>query len=106
MNAPFVREQSNRLAIAIGKETGPNVEKQIETVYQRVLGRLPGEDEMRLARTFMNGQVELVRDRLRARLPIGVDEKCLPEGVDLAQIRAMADLSIAIFNSHEFVYVP
>jgi hypothetical protein len=39
-------------------------------------------------------------------LPVGIDADALPEGADVAKVRALADLSVVIFNTHEFVYIP
>jgi hypothetical protein len=106
MNGPFVREQGKALAIKLTKEFGPHLEKQITALYRRTLGRLPEPSEVKLAQEFLREQVQGLRDRLRARLPIGIDTTRLPSGTDPATVRAMADLAVVIFNTHEFVYIP
>ena len=55
---------------------------------------------------FLKEQTDTVRDRLRARLPVGINAEALPAGADLAKVRALADLCVVIFNTHEFVYIP
>ena len=37
---------------------------------------------------------------------IGLDAKQLAEGANPAHVRALADLCVVVFNTHEFVYVP
>jgi hypothetical protein len=106
MNGPLVREQGKSLAVLLVKECGPDAKKQIDTLYRRAVGRSPRGEEARLAMEFLDAQTDSIRDRLRARLPIGVDPKTLPADVDLARVRAMADLCVVMFNTHEFVYRP
>jgi hypothetical protein len=105
MNSPFVHAQGKALAIALAKETlDPN--KQLDTLYRRSVGRLPTDAERKLATEFLKEQTDTIRDRLRARLPVGIDADALPEGADVAKVRALADLCVVIFNTHEFVYIP
>jgi len=106
MNGPFVRDQGKALAAALAKEAGPDAGKQIDALYRRALGRAPRAEESRLARAFLDAQAGTIRDRLRARQPIGLDPATLPPGADLARVRALADLCVVVFNTHEFVYVP
>ena len=61
---------------------------------------------MKLAVGFLDAEADTIRDRLRARLPIGLDPAKLPTGADAARVRALADLCVVVFNTHEFVYVP
>jgi hypothetical protein len=106
MNGPFVREQGKALALVLAKECGVDAGKQIDSLYRRALGRSPRGEESKLAMEFLEAQADTIRDRLRARLPVGIEPKALPEGADLARVRAMADLCVVIFNTHEFVYRP
>ena len=106
MNGPFVREQGKSLAVSLVKECGPDAAKQIERLYCRALGRSPKPEEMGLVGEFLDAQAESVRDRLRARLPVGIDPQTLPAGADVGHVRALADLCVVIFNTHEFVYIP
>jgi hypothetical protein len=106
MNGPFVQEQGKALAVKLVKERGPDATKQIEALYRRTVGRAPRPEELKLANGFLDTQTETIRDRLRARLPVGIDAKALPAGADLARVRALADLCVVIFNTHEFVYIP
>jgi len=106
MNGPLAREQGKALAVLLAKECGNDTEKQLDNLYRRAVGRSPRSEEMKLAKEFLEAQVDSVRDRLRARLPVGLDPKILPPNADLANVRAMADLCVVIFNTHEFVYIP
>jgi hypothetical protein len=106
MNGPFVQEQGKQLALTLTREAGNDVGKQIDLLYLRAVGRSPGPEEMKLAREFLDRQSETIRDRMRARLPVGLDARLLPPKADLVAVRALADLCIAVFNTHEFVYIP
>jgi hypothetical protein len=39
-------------------------------------------------------------------MPVGINPNAVPAGINLAQLRALADLCVVIFNTHEFVYIP
>jgi hypothetical protein len=106
MNGPLAREQGKALAVLLAKECGPDTGKQLDALYKRTLGRSPRGEEIKLATEFLDAQTETIRDRLRARLPVGLDPQSVPPGADLACVRAMADLCVVVFNTHEFVYVP
>lgn len=106
MNGPFARDQAKVLAITLAKECGKDIGKQIDSLYRRAFGRSPRNEEVRLATEFLDAQAETVRDRLRARLAVGIDPQSLPANADLASVRAMTDLCVAVFNTHEFVYIP
>ncbi|HSQ55677.1 MAG TPA: DUF1549 and DUF1553 domain-containing protein [Gemmata sp.] len=105
MNGPFVQEQGKALAITLAKES-PDGTKQIESLYRRALGRAPRTEEINLATKFLEEQTATIRDRLRARLPVGIDPSALPTGANLSRVRALADLCVVVFNLHEFVYRP
>jgi hypothetical protein len=105
MNSPFVHAQSKALAITIAKETS-DTDKQLESLYRRAFGRAPTNTERELASEFLKEQTETIRDRLKAKQPVGIDADALPAGADVAKVRALADLCVVIFNTHEFVYVP
>jgi Protein of unknown function (DUF1553)/Protein of unknown function (DUF1549) len=106
MNGPFVQEQGKALALSLVKECGPDAGKQVEVLYRRTVGRPPKAEEMKLAAEFLEAQTETIRERLRTKLSVGIDPKALPANADLAKVRALADLCIVMFNTHEFVYVP
>ncbi|MBA4064486.1 MAG: hypothetical protein C0501_12380 [Isosphaera sp.] len=106
MNGPFVREQGKALAVRLAAECGADPARQIDGLYRRAFGRAARPEEAKLAAEFLAAQAGAVRDRLRARLPVGLDPAALPAGADLAAVRALADLCVVAFNTHEFVYVP
>jgi hypothetical protein len=105
MNGPFVQEQGRALAVALVKEYA-DTGKQLEALYRRAVGRLPRADEKQLATEFLEAQTETIRKRIEAKQPVGLDPKTLPAGADVARTRALADLCVVMFNTHEFVYVP
>jgi hypothetical protein len=104
MNGPFTQDQGKALAARLTREVGPDAAKQVDALYRRALGRAPTAAEQQLAAEFLREQVGSIRDRLRARLPLGLD--ALPAGADPAQVRALADLCVVVFNTNEFVYIP
>jgi hypothetical protein len=101
-----VQEQGKALAVRLAQECGADTTKQIETLYRRTVCRAPRAEELKLATEFLEAQTDTIRDRLRVRLPVGLDPATLPAGADLAQVRALADLCVVLFNTHEFVYLP
>jgi hypothetical protein len=70
------------------------------------VGRTPAPAERSLATDFLKEQAEVIRARLKAKQPVGIDPAALPAGADPAHARALADLCVVVFNTHEFVYVP
>ena len=106
MNAPFVREQGKAMAVRLVTEVGMENEKQVAALYRRSLGRAPSAEESRLAREFLIEQANTIREKLRARIPVGIDPKSLPADADLANVRALADLCVVVLNTHEFVHIP
>ena len=106
MNSPFVHEQGKALALALTKEFGATTNAQLDALYRRAVGRVPTTVERGLAATFLKEQAATVRERLTAKLPVGIDATTLPEGADVARVRALADLCVVVFNTHEFVYIP
>jgi hypothetical protein len=106
INGPFMQEQGKALAVTLAKECGPDAAKQVELLYRRAVGRSPRAEELKLSLEFLEAQADTIRDRLRARLPVGLDAEMLPAGADLAHVRALGDLCVVVFNTHEFVYIP
>ena len=105
MNSPFVHAQAKALALALAKESTDPTER-VRALYRRAVGRAPNGNERDLAAEFLTEQAKAIRARVKANQPTGIDVKELPKGADLAHVRALADLCVVIFNTHEFVYVP
>ncbi|MDY3557934.1 DUF1549 and DUF1553 domain-containing protein [Gemmata sp. JC673] len=106
MNSPFVHDQAKALALTLFEETGSDSVRQVEALYRRAVGRAPNATERSLAAEFLKEQAETVRERIRAKVPVGIDSAAIPKGAELAQVRALADLCVVVFNTHEFVYIP
>ncbi|HUR55416.1 MAG TPA: DUF1549 and DUF1553 domain-containing protein [Gemmataceae bacterium] len=98
MNGPFAHEQAKAMALGLVREGG----NPIESLYRRAFGRGPTDAERRLALVFLKEQEETIRDRMKARLPIGV----AADGVDVVRVRALADLCAVVYNTNEFVHIP
>lgn len=105
MNSPFVHAQAKHLALALAKESNDPTE-QMKTLYRRAVGRDPTAAERALAAEFLKEQAKTIQARVKANQPNGIDATELPKGADLAHVRALADLCVVVFNTHEFVYVP
>jgi hypothetical protein len=104
MNGPFLQEQSQAFAGRLLGECGPDRGRLIARAYRLALARPPRPEEVGMVRDFLAGQADLLRDRLRGRLPV-VLPPGLSEGVDPAEAAALADFCLALFNSNEFLYV-
>ncbi len=57
-----------------------------------------------MATEFLHQQAELLRDRLRLRLPVALPTE-VPENVDPGTAAALTDFCLALFNRNEFLYV-
>jgi hypothetical protein len=106
MNSPFVREQACALAADLLRRYPDCPEQRLQELFRRCFSRSPTSVECQMAHEFLAAQQDTLRDRLRARQPIGIDPLQLPAGTDLAVARAWADLAVILFNTHEFVYRP
>jgi hypothetical protein len=104
LNGPFIQTESKHFAARLMRECGDDVEKQVERAYYLALARKPTPAERQSATTFLTDQAELLRDRLRARLPIPKVE-ALPDGSDPATAAALADFCLAMLNRNEFLYL-
>jgi hypothetical protein len=104
LNGPFTQEQSRAYALQLLRACGPDRDRQIESAYERALGRPARPAELHQAREFLTGQTALLRERLRSRQRIELPPD-LPVGVDPAAAAALADFCLAMFNRNEFLYV-
>jgi hypothetical protein len=104
LNGLFTHACARRMALRLVSECGTAVDKQIERAYQLTLGRSPSAQERQIAEQFLHNQTDLVRERLRARKPVGIPA-ALPEEADPAAAAALADFCLALFNRNEFLYV-
>jgi hypothetical protein len=105
LNGPFMQTQSKVFASRVLREAGTDRAKCVERAYQLALARPPRPEELRTALEFLHGQTELVRDRLLARLRVGIPTG-LSDDIDPAAAAALADFCLAMLNRNEFVYVP
>jgi hypothetical protein len=105
LNGSFLHEQSQSFAARLLREAGSDPQAQVERAYRLALARPPRDAERREALAFLDGQTELLRDRLRARLRVGVPPDA-PDDADPAEAAALADFCLALLNRNEFLYVP
>jgi hypothetical protein len=104
LNGPFMQEQARAFAGRLLREGGKEPADWIEHAYRVALSRPPRVEERELALTFLTGQADLIRERLLARLPVGLPHE-VPPTFDPAVAAALADFCLAILNRNEFVYV-
>src|SRR5262249_12940657 len=93
LNGPFMQSQSKQFAARLIREAGMDRKACVERAYRLALARPPRAEELQTALEFLNGQTDLLRDRLLARLRVGVPAG-LPEGVDPAEAAALADFCL------------
>ncbi|QEL13737.1 DUF1549 and DUF1553 domain-containing protein [Limnoglobus roseus] len=101
MNGPFANEQSRELAALLMREKG---DARLTLLYRRAIGREPTAAELKTMTAFFSVQAEEIRGRLLARQPVSLP-KVIPDGADVAELAALADVCLAVLNSNEFVYV-
>ncbi len=104
LNGPFLHEQSKAFAARLLREAGPDDAARVDWAYRLALGRPPGDAERRTALDFLSAQTDLLRARLRDRLPIGAPADA-PDDADAAAAAALADFCLAMLNRNEFLYV-
>src|SRR5262249_47125157 len=102
LNSAFAAGRARALADRMLRESSAGVDDRIKQAYRLVLARDPSEDEYTRARNFVKAQTELVRKEKRATKGAACD--C--PGVDPAEGSAWVDLSLALLNCNEFLYVP
>ena len=105
MNGPLSQAQAKAMARELLKSGESSNTALITSAYRRAFQRLPTTQELALAEKFLQQQSESLLRRLAAREPIGLPEN-LPSSADPVQARALADLCLALFNTHEFVVIP
>jgi hypothetical protein len=103
LNGPFAQAQSKEFAARLLREV-PDTGARVDRAYRLALARPPKPAERDMALTFLAEQTELIRDRLRANLPVGVPLNT-PDDADPAAAAALADFCLALLNRNEFVYI-
>jgi hypothetical protein len=88
LNSEFSLNAATRLAELIDRE-GNDLDSKCVTLYRRVLSRKPDDEELRLCVDFLRDQTVRLRE----------------EGNENADFAALVDLSLALLNSNQFLYV-
>jgi hypothetical protein len=104
LNGPFLREQAAAFAARLLREISGGEEQWIERAYRLALCREPMRAEQQMALEFLHQQAELLRGRMRMRLPVSLPPG-MPRDVDPASAAALTDFCLALFNRNEFLYV-
>jgi hypothetical protein len=96
----WARSLAGRVLREAGNEHGPVIER----IYSMTLGRGPTAKELDLARDFLKGDIEHVRQQIAAKAdvpsPVGA-----PTSTDPALGAALVDLCHVMLNVNEFAYV-
>ncbi|MFI5459568.1 MAG: DUF1549 and DUF1553 domain-containing protein [Isosphaerales bacterium] len=102
LNSEFAAGRARALAARILREGGPRTEDRIRRAYQLALDREPKSFETERARSFLKTQADLIRqEKRRSNGPVGE-----MDSIKYAEAAAWVDLSLALLNSNEFLYVP
>ena len=102
LNSEFASGRASALASRVIREAGTASDDRIRRAYQLVLAREPGPQELDRARKFLKTQAEMIRKEKRPTQQRAGD---FPS-IDLAEACAWVDLSLALLNCNEFLYVP
>ena len=97
-NNEFVLMQAKYFAERVVREAGSQPEQQIQTLYRVALSRVPDQQELKSALSFVQRQ----RDYHLKLEPASGSEGSPAGGVALA---ALTDLAHVMLNSNEFVYI-
>lgn len=102
-NSETALEWSRALAARVIRESGDDVNKQVDRVYRILYSRSPDGWEKDSSQSFLYRQRDIVRKRAAAgeklALPTG-----LSENADKVTAAAFVDLCHALLNSNEFIY--
>ena len=82
---------------------GAEPKRQVETAYRLAYSRFPDPSERDTASTFFDRHATVLRERMEDGQTALAPER-LPSGVSAEQAAALADYSLMLLNSNEFVY--
>jgi len=106
LNSAFGIEQAKGLAGRVLREAA-TPESRIDTLFQVVLSRSPRPEEAVLTRRFLDSQAALIEQRIATGQAGAVAHPGFdPGGLSAAELAAWVDLSMAMLNRTEFLYVP
>lgn len=93
LNDPFVRLRSEEFAERLSRQAGSDKNAQIRLAFQIGLARQPGNDELKVAQTFLAEQSAARK----------VHDQKLTD--DAAKTLALTDFCQMLFSFNEFIYV-
>jgi hypothetical protein len=104
LNDKWALEEARWFAGRLLSEAGAKPQAVIDRAYRQALGRAPDADELKLMTTFLDKESTSLRPRLESKNPplgpLGASAE-----VDPAYGAAVVDLSHALLNLNEFLYV-
>ncbi len=104
MNGEFMTAQSRALARRVLTEEPGDVRGRIERLYTLTLARPPQPRELAATERFLADQAQILRERRKRGAAIARLDG-IPTEIDPVEAAAWADLSLAVLNLNEFVYV-
>ncbi len=105
LNSEFALSLARALADRIRREAPGGPADQVRRAYELVLCRAPAPGELARAEAFLASQGELIRKQQHGSAT-DADHRALDESVKARGAQALADFSLAMLNSNEFLYVP
>lgn len=106
LNSDLVLEWAQAFAGRVLNDSGLTPSAQVERAFKLAYGRSPKPDEQKVALDFLTKQAQILKERLaggeKNKPPLPLK---MPVGVDVAQAAALVDLSQALLDSNEFLYI-
>jgi hypothetical protein len=90
LNGGFANEQADRLAGRLLREAGPDRARQVRRAFALALCRPPADEEVRLARAFLDRQSRQIEGEGAPR--------------EAARRRALSSFCLVLLNANEFFY--
>jgi hypothetical protein len=106
LNSEFALGRAKALADRILRETSGSVTCQVRRAYQLVLCRDPAPAELDRACRFLVCQAESIKRQVEADQAPSRPKSCDGQLVGADVRAAWADLSLALLNCNEFLYIP
>ena len=105
LNSDLVVQWAQAFAGRVLNDSGLTPAAQVDRAFKLAYGRAPNAEEQKLGVDFLARQAPALKERLsgdKAKPPLPAN---MPAGVDQAEAAALVDLSQALLDSNEFLYI-
>jgi len=105
LNNDLVVQWAQAFAGRVLNDSGLTPAAQVDRAFKLAYGRAPNAEEQKLGVDFLARQAPALKERLsgdKAKPPLPAN---MPAGVDQAEAAALVDLSQALLDSNEFLYI-